>query len=80
MSVDERTKPSMAVPKDEWAQTDVHQHSTYSCGKCGEDFGSPDEVYAHLDKHHSRKDDGMRLTGRSRQVKGEAKRTRRKAA
>ena len=73
-------RPAMAVSKDEWAKTEVHQHSAYSCGKCGEDFASPDEVYAHLDERHSAKDDGMRLVGRNRQVKGEAKRTRRKAA
>lgn len=70
----------MAVSKDEWAATEVHQHSAYSCGKCGEGFDNPEDVYDHLDAKHSRKDDGMRLVGRSRQVKGEARRTRRKAA
>lgn len=80
MSADERTKPAMAVSRDEWAETEVHRASAYSCGKCGEAFANPDEVYDHLDAKHSEKDDGMRLIGRNRQVKGAAKRTRRKAA
>lgn len=37
--------------RDEWEQTDVHRHSRYSCGKCGEGFSSPHEVYKHLDWH-----------------------------
>lgn len=44
------------VPSDEWTQTEVHKASAYSCGKCGEGFGSPEQVYAHLDVHHSVKE------------------------
>ncbi len=46
-------KPVMAVGREEWAATEVHQHSTYSCGKCGEVFANPDEFYDHLDEVHS---------------------------
>lgn len=41
-----------AVPEDEWAQTEVHKHSTYSCAKCGEQFDSPHQFYKHLDEVH----------------------------
>lgn len=40
------------MSRDEWAVTDVHQHSTYMCGKCGEVFEGPDDFYDHLDEVH----------------------------
>ncbi len=44
-------RPDMDVPAKEWALTDVHQASTYSCGKCGQRFALPHEVYDHLEAH-----------------------------
>jgi len=40
------------VPAGEWADTEIHKASKYNCGKCGERFASPEEVYAHLDAEH----------------------------
>lgn len=40
------------VPEKEWQQTQVHQSSSYWCGKCGEKFNSPHAVYDHMDKEH----------------------------
>lgn len=40
------------VSREEWAQTDVHKASKYSCGRCGKRFASPHDVYAHLDAAH----------------------------
>lgn len=50
---DETTKPKMAVPADEWANSEVHKASTYSCGKCGQRFESPERLYDHLDAEHA---------------------------
>ena len=50
MSDDE---PQMAESREEWAKTDVHKASTYSCAKCGATFDHPDEVYKHLDTMHA---------------------------
>jgi hypothetical protein len=36
----------------DWQRTRVHRHSTYFCGKCGVQFGSPQAVYTHLAKRH----------------------------
>lgn len=41
------------MPADEWAKTPIGQHSTYSCGKCGKRFATPQDVYDHLDQEHS---------------------------
>lgn len=46
------TDGSGMVPAAEWEQTAVHQHSRYSCGKCGEGFASPQAVYEHMDAEH----------------------------
>ncbi len=46
---------AMSMTREEWEQTDVHKASTYRCGKCGEQFLSPDDVYAHLDAEHPQK-------------------------
>lgn len=43
------------VSRAEWAQTDVHKASTYACGKCGERFAMPHDVYEHLDRVHPKK-------------------------
>lgn len=40
------------VPRREWAKTEAHKASTYACGKCGERFAFPQDVYAHLDTEH----------------------------
>lgn len=48
---DDKTRPGM-VPAEEWAQTDVHRASSYSCAKCGQEFDSPEAVYDHLDEAH----------------------------
>lgn len=47
-----RETPPGMTPAEEWSESDVHKHSTYKCGKCGESFDSPEEVYAHLDAQH----------------------------
>ncbi len=44
------------VPAQDWAGTQVHQHSRYSCGKCGEKFDSPEAVYDHMDAEHPPKE------------------------
>jgi hypothetical protein len=44
-------QPGM-TPRDQWAETAVHQASTYSCGKCGQRFPDPQAVYDHLDTEH----------------------------
>jgi len=49
-----------AVPREEWAKTDVHKASRYSCGKCGQQFASPHDVYAHLDAEHPPKKKGWK--------------------
>lgn len=41
-----------AVSREEWAKTDVHKHSRYSCGKCGKQFAMPHDVYEHLEAEH----------------------------
>lgn len=71
-------KPGMAVSREEWSATEIHRASTYSCGKCGEEFPDPEAFYEHLDAIHDRSDDGMRLKGKTRSVPGQAKQTRRK--
>lgn len=38
--------------REQWKQTSVHKASKYSCGKCGERFATPHEVYDHLDAEH----------------------------
>ena len=50
-------KPKMEVPREEWAETDVHKASSYACGKCGKRFEHPDEVYAHIDAEHRKGND-----------------------
>ncbi len=40
------------VPLEDWAATDVHKASTYACGKCGQTFDHPHEIYEHLDAEH----------------------------
>ncbi|HXH35714.1 MAG TPA: hypothetical protein VNJ54_15130 [Plantibacter sp.] len=42
------------TPRSEWAKSDVHKASTYSCGKCGLRLPDPHAVYAHLDAEHPR--------------------------
>ena len=37
------------MPEEEWRETEVHRHSTYSCSKCGKRFDVPHEFYAHTD-------------------------------
>lgn len=39
------------VPRDEWANTDVHQASTYFCAHCGEQYAHPEDVYGCIDAH-----------------------------
>lgn len=41
------------VPREKWAETDVHKSSTYACGFCGKRFADPDAVYDHLDAEHA---------------------------
>lgn len=41
----------LAVPADEWAQTDVHRASTYFCAHCGRRHPDPETVYACIDRH-----------------------------
>jgi DNA gyrase C-terminal domain, beta-propeller len=48
-----RTGSRMAVPRDEWARTEVHKHSAYWCGHCGEPFGHPEDVAAHIEAAHA---------------------------
>lgn len=43
------------VPREQWEQTDIHKASTYACGKCGQRFDTPHDVYAHLDSEHPKK-------------------------
>jgi hypothetical protein len=43
------------VPRDEWEQTDAHKASRYFCGKCGQEFDMPHDLYDHLDEVHPRK-------------------------
>lgn len=50
---EEPTHHDGMMPAEEWAQTSVHQHSTYSCGKCGARFDTPNDFYDHLDEEHS---------------------------
>jgi hypothetical protein len=40
------------TPAEEWAQTEVHKASAYSCGKCGAKFDFPHDFYKHLDEVH----------------------------
>ena len=40
------------MPAEKWAQTAAGKASTYSCGRCGKTFASPQEVYEHLDAVH----------------------------
>jgi hypothetical protein len=37
------------MPREEWAQTTVHQHSRYACAHCGQEFEMPHDVYDHLE-------------------------------
>jgi hypothetical protein len=48
------------VPREQWAQTDVHKASAYACGKCGDRFATPHDVYAHLDVEHPKKKEKKR--------------------
>lgn len=38
--------------RTDWAKTQVHQHSNYSCGKCGLRLPDPHAVYAHIEAEH----------------------------
>lgn len=39
------------VARDDWAQTEVHQHSEYWCFHCGEQHEDPAGVYECIDRH-----------------------------
>ncbi len=52
MSEQENASLVGMVPRAEWEKSDIHAASSYSCGKCGERFESPHDVYAHLDAEH----------------------------
>jgi len=41
------------MPRDEWAQTEVHRHSMYFCSVCGAQHPDPEAVYACLDEHEA---------------------------
>lgn len=44
------------VPRSTWEQTLAHKFTRgYSCNKCGAEFTSPHEFYAHLDAEHPAK-------------------------
>jgi hypothetical protein len=40
-----------AVPHDEWAQTAIHNASTYECAHCGREHPDPHAVYLCIDRH-----------------------------
>ena len=42
------------VPREAWTKTDVHKASEYFCGKCGQQFSTPHDLYDHLDREHPR--------------------------
>jgi hypothetical protein len=42
-----------AVPREQWAKTDIHRHSTYFCGICGKQHPDPEAVYACIDSHRA---------------------------
>ena len=42
------------VAREQWERTDVHKASQYFCGKCGQEFPSPHDLYDHLDEQHPR--------------------------
>ena len=46
----------MPVSEEQWTATAVHAGSSYSCGKCGEQFETPHAVYEHLDAEHPKKE------------------------
>ena len=42
------------VSREAWERSDVHKASEYFCGKCGEQFETPHDLYDHLDREHPR--------------------------
>jgi len=51
MSTDEQGM----VPREEWAESDIHKASRYACGWCGKEFEMPHDFYEHLDREHPKK-------------------------
>lgn len=43
------------VPREEWARTEIHKASRYSCLWCGKEFAMPHDFYDHLDTEHPKR-------------------------
>jgi hypothetical protein len=52
----------LAVPRDEWAASEVHKWSAYWCSHCGEQFDDPEAVYGHIDAIHAVGSDRANVT------------------
>ena len=46
------TDGAPVVSREEWAETDIHKASRYSCAHCGQRFADSHAVYEHIDAEH----------------------------